>query len=113
MRRYLLQILVIFALPTYAMAQTGVPPFSSFTPHRFDLVNNANANVVFAIPIMSSPGRGLNLNFSLVYNSQVWTPVRSPNSGTTSWTAGGWLLGTYNNPLNGTTGSQFSMVEGS
>src|SRR5260370_18114625 len=113
MRRYLLQILVIFALPTYAMAQTGVPPFGSFTPHRFDLVNNANANVVFAIPIMSSPGRGLNLDFSLVYNSQVWKPVLNLNSGTTAWTPGGWLLGTYNSPLNGTTTSQFTSTNGS
>lgn len=108
MRRYSISILATLALAVCASAQTGIPPYGSFTPNRFDLLNNANGNVVFAIPIMSSPGRGLNLDFSLVYNSHVWTPVLNPNSGTISWTGGGWLGGSYNNPLSGTTSSQFS-----
>jgi hypothetical protein len=68
MRRYSLSILALLVLPMGCLAQTGVPPFGSFTKGQFDLVNNLNANVVFSIPITSSPGRKLDLSFSAVYN---------------------------------------------
>src|SRR5690242_3514320 len=109
MRRYLISILAVLALPIYAWAQTGVSPFGSFTRHRYDLVNNANGNVVFVIPIASSPGRGLNLDLSLAYNSRVWT-FGYDNFGTRVWAATGWLAGSYNNPLTGTTTYQYSTL---
>src|ERR1700730_17919029 len=92
MRRYSLSILALFVLPTCCFAQTGIPPFGSFTKGQFDLVNNGNANVIFSIPIVSSPGRKLDLNFSAVYNSQVWVPQIN-GAGAMAWAhVGGWLL---------------------
>src|SRR6266480_3291407 len=92
MRRCLISLIAALVLPVWGSAQTGVPPFGSFTKGQFDLVNNANANAIFAIPITSSPGRGLNLNFSVVYNSQVWAPQFN-GAGALAWTpVGGWLL---------------------
>src|SRR6266581_4521082 len=107
MRRYLFSALAVFVFPIFGFAQTGVPPFGSFTRGRFDLINNSNANVIFAIPIMSSPGRGLNLNFSVVYNSQVYAP-RFSGGGALVWTPVhpfnfGWFTS-----LAGQTSYQFS-----
>ncbi len=95
-RRYLISLIAVLALPTCGLGQTGVPPFASFSKGQFDAINNANLNVIFAIPIMSSPGRGLNLNASAVYNSQVWAPQNN-GAGALAWTPVqpfnfGWLL---------------------
>jgi hypothetical protein len=76
MRRYLLAMLAILCVPVYGLAQigTGLPPFGSIERMNLDLRNNQNLNVVLAIPIVASPGRGLNLDFSVVYNSLSWAP---------------------------------------
>jgi RHS repeat-associated protein len=73
MKRYLISALVIILLPVYGLAQTGLPPFGSLDQTRSEVRNNQNLNVFFAIPIMSSPGRGVNLNFSIYYNALIWT----------------------------------------
>ena len=91
--RKLLSLLAFVLLPTCLFAQAGLPPFGSFSSFGFDTVNNQNLNVVFSIPIMSSPGRGMPLNLNLTYNSLVyqkagnaWFPVTDA-SGNPTW---GW-----------------------
>jgi hypothetical protein len=92
-----------------AFSQTvtlGLPPFGSFSGGPFDTVNNANLNVYFQIPIINKAGRGQNLNYSLSYDSSIWTPVYS--NGTTAWTPTSlttWGWGTIANtpqPVMGT-----------
>src|SRR5580704_12530532 len=51
---------------------TGLPPFGSFEGSSFDVTNRQNLNVHLAIPIVSSPGRGANFNFAILYDSLVW-----------------------------------------
>ncbi|MBI1750051.1 MAG: hypothetical protein HY234_10680 [Acidobacteria bacterium] len=57
---------------------TGFPPFGSFENGRFDGINRQNLNVNFAIPIMGSPGRGMDLGHLIAYDSLIW--VRNSNS---------------------------------
>src|ERR1700721_443996 len=51
---------------------TGYPPYGSFQNGAFDGVDLQDLNVNFAIPIFHSPGRGIDLQLGLVYNSPVW-----------------------------------------
>jgi hypothetical protein len=57
------------------------------------------ANYLLQIPLLSLPGRGLDLSLTLSYNSKLWTQQTSPN-GTIlvydrggGWPAQGWSLG--------------------
>src|SRR5215470_7780904 len=81
------QILLVcfFLIPCSLAAQTGLPPFGSFTQGGFDTINNQDLNVVFSIPIASSAGRGLPLNLNLTYNSLIWF-----KSGSTWFPAPSW-----------------------
>jgi RHS repeat-associated protein len=57
------------------------------------MVNRQNANVYFAIPIVSSPGRGMNFDFSLIYNSSFWGNSGSawlPGADSNGYPAWGW-----------------------
>src|SRR5258708_2733853 len=88
-------------IPGYLNAQNtgiGVLPFGSYTRGGFDTINNQNLNVMFAIPIVSSAGRGQPLSFNLSYNSQIYTI-----SGTLIYPATnfGWL---WDGPPGGTSG---------
>ncbi len=72
---------------------TGFPPFGSFDAGRFDTVNVGNLNANFAIPIVSTHGRGTPFSISLVYDALIWqntgtawTPV-TDRSGSPIW---GW-----------------------
>lgn len=92
MGRYSLCILALLVFPVLGFAQTGLPPFGSFSKGQFDVINDSYLNAIFAIPIISSPGRRLNLDFSAVYNSQVWAPEVN-GAGALAWTqVAGWLL---------------------
>lgn len=74
MRRTTFALLILF-VATSAFSQqpaTGFPQYGSFSPLGFDTVNNQNLNVNFGIPIVSSPGRGMDFNLGLVYDSSVW-----------------------------------------
>ena len=86
-------LLALVLIPVSAHAQTGIPPFGSLSSTPFDTINNQNLNVYFAIPIMSSAGRGMPLSLSLINNSLIWkksgstwTPV-TDQSGNPTW---GW-----------------------
>ncbi|MBI3661590.1 MAG: hypothetical protein HY234_00865 [Acidobacteria bacterium] len=74
MRKLTILALVFVAVQICAAQgpATGRPPFGSFQDGEFDSVNLYNLNVNFAIPIVSMPGRGLNFNYALVYDSSVW-----------------------------------------
>ena len=64
---------LLFALPTLAQEpQTGIPPFSSTQSLGLDTINQQNLNINFAIPIASSPGRGISFNFPIVNDSLLW-----------------------------------------
>jgi RHS repeat-associated protein len=80
MKKLILLSGLFILFPLFLFAQTGLPPFGSFSGSSFDTVNNSNLNAVFSIPIVSSPGRGLPLSLNLNYNTLIWQ-----NSGTT-WT---------------------------
>lgn len=85
MKKLALLLGLCFLASSSLFAQTGLPPFGSFTNGGFDTVNNQNLNVVFSIPIASSSGRGLPLNLNLTYNSLIWQ-----NSGTVWTPVGNW-----------------------
>jgi len=72
-----------------AQVQTGAPPFGSFAGGP-DVINLGNLNARWTIPVLHKPGRGLNFDFYLTYDSSIWTPVTSGS--TTSWQliGGGW-----------------------
>jgi RHS repeat-associated protein len=100
MRRYLISIAAVFLLPLCIFAQTGVPPFASFSQNQFAMINNGNLNGIFVIPIMSSPGRGISVNLNAAYNSQVWAPEFN-GGGALAWTPiAGWIL---NSPIGSVT----------
>jgi RHS repeat-associated protein len=84
---------VFLFVPFVGLAQvtTGLPPFGSFSGGPLDMVNNANLNVHFEVPIMSKSGRGMPFSYALTYDSSVWYPVAV--AGTESWqpaTGFGW-----------------------
>jgi hypothetical protein len=74
MKRHLITVLVAILSPSCGLAQTGLTSFSSLDRMGLEVGNNQNLNVVLALPIVSSPGRGMNLDFSIVYNSLNWAP---------------------------------------
>jgi len=78
----LLAILLAFPSAASAQVQTGTPPFGSFGGGP-DVINVANLNSHIAIPVLHKPGRGMNFNYDLSYDTSVWYPVTSGS--TTSW----------------------------
>lgn len=84
--RYIcLIVLFILVCSTQSFAQvaTGTPPFGSFSGSATDVVNNADLNIHFAVPVMSKPGRGIPFSYMLSYDSSVWYPVGV--SGSQTW----------------------------
>lgn len=97
-------VLFILSIPGAVFAQgtgTGLPAFGSTSSFGFDTVNNQNLNVYFAIPLISSPGRGIPLTLTLTNNSLLWQNVSNSwtsvvdGAGNPTW---GWLDGI---PLGG------------
>ncbi|MBS1801304.1 MAG: hypothetical protein JSS95_15945, partial [Acidobacteria bacterium] len=65
---------------------TGLYSFGSFDNRGFDSINIGNLNIHFEIPLVSKPGRGVNFDYRMVYDSLHWTP--SLVSGTQTWAPG-------------------------
>jgi RHS repeat-associated protein len=61
----------------------GFPPYGTLQADRFDAVNLANLNVNFSVPLVAVPGRGLNFNYALSYNSAFW--ARSQGGSYFNW----------------------------
>jgi len=81
---FLVGILVCAAVPqSSAQVATGTPAFGSFGGGPFDTVNLGNLNVHFVVPIVHKAGRGMAFNYSLSYDSSVWSPALV--SGQNSW----------------------------
>ena len=78
--------LLILLGPQTASAQfavsTGTPPFGSFGGGP-DVINLGNNNSHLTIPVMHKPGRGMNFDLDISYDSSVWFPVTV--SGSQSW----------------------------
>ena len=70
-------LVLAFACAAFGQVATGIPPFSSFSTGAFDIVNNANLNVHFKIPIINKPGRGLPFAYFMAHDNSLWVPVVS------------------------------------
>ncbi len=66
-----------------AQTPTGTPPFGSFGGGP-DIINLANLNAHFTIPILQKSGRGLNFDPSILYDTSIWRTLTSGS--TTTWT---------------------------
>ena len=73
-----LLLLLASLLPssTFAQVTAGTPPFGSFSGGP-EIINNANLNAHWTIPVLHNPGRGTNFTYDLSYDSSVWYPVGS------------------------------------
>jgi RHS repeat-associated protein len=83
--------LALCAAHTGAQVQTGTPAFGSFGGGP-ETVNLGNLNAHWTFPILHKPGRGMDFNYDLGYDSSVWYPVGA--SGSQVWTPvwnWGWL----------------------
>ncbi len=78
----LIVALALSAGVAFAQVATGTPPFGSFAGGP-DVINLANLNSHFDIPVIHKPGRGTNFTYDLSYDSSVWYRVGS--SGSQSW----------------------------
>jgi hypothetical protein len=75
-RALLLTALLWFTDSTLAQnTGTGLPPFGSFEGSQVDTVNRQNLNAHLTFPIVSSPGRGTNFNFAILYDSLAWNLI--------------------------------------
>ena len=63
---------------------TGIPPLSTTAGSVFDVVNLANLNSHFAIPVFSRPGKGISFSYNLNYDSLVWQ-VTQDSGGALHW----------------------------
>ena len=83
---------ILTGVPGFLAAQqpiTGTPPLASLSGGPFDVINLANLDVHFSIPVFSRPGKGIPFSYNLAYDSLMWSPAGY--SGNQVWTpASGW-----------------------
>lgn len=107
--RFLALIVLAFAFIARVEAQvaTGTPPFASFGGGP-DVINLANLNAHWTIPVFQRPGRGGDsLNYIVSYDTAIWSPVSA--SGAAAWTPAtnwGWTSSTA--AVSGYLGYQLS-----
>ena len=82
LRRFSAIAIVIFAVGQLRAQNpgTGSYPYARSDSFGFDSVNPGNLNVHFSIPVVSKQGRGLPFQYSLEFDSLIWTPVTSGSS---------------------------------
>jgi YD repeat-containing protein len=68
---------------------TGTPAYGSYTSGP-DKINLGNLNVNITIPLFKKPGRGIDYEYDLVYDSSIWTPAGTNwfNTKNFGWQAG-------------------------
>src|SRR6266436_5857696 len=81
----------------------GLLPFGSFSGGPFDIVNNANLNVHFVVPVLNKAGRGLPFSYAERYDSTIWQVHSSAWTPVTNW---GWLNGAFEPTLGFVFNSQ-------
>ena len=64
-----------------AQVTTGTPVFGSFGGGP-EVLNLANLNAHWGIPVLHKAGRGTNFTYDLSYDSSVWYPVLSGSAKT-------------------------------
>ena len=103
--RFVLSPWLLFStLTTLVSAQsaTGFPPFGSFQGGGLDVVNTNNLNVHLAIPLFHKAGRGLPVNFSIEYDSSVWSTTYNSTTNKDQWQfLSGWSMGGASNGVLG------------
>jgi RHS repeat-associated protein len=82
---------LIFNVSTRAQVATGTPPFGSYGGGP-DVLNLANLNAHFTMPVLHKAGRGMAFTYDLIYDTSIWTPVTSGS--TKTWIpSGNWGWG--------------------
>jgi RHS repeat-associated protein len=79
---FLMIALALAAKAASAQVTTGTPPFGSFGGGP-DVIDLANLNSHFDIPVLNKAGRGVNFTYDLIYDNSVWYPITSGS--TTNW----------------------------
>lgn len=100
-RKICVLFVALLLVCTRAMSQTptGTPPFGSFAGGP-DVINLANMNAHYTIPVVNKAGRGLPFFLNLTYDSSVWTAVTSGS--TISWLpVSGWGWQTQTDAVTG------------
>lgn len=82
-------VLIASQHPASAQQVAGTPPFGTFGGGHFDVINLANLNVHFSVPVITKAGRGMPFVFALNYDSSIWKP-QDVNEVTTWRPASGW-----------------------
>ena len=79
----LILTLLSFAGMSFAQVAPGTPPFASLGGGPSDVINLGNLNAHLTVPIRHKPGRGMDFNYDLTYDSSIWYPAGS--SGSQNW----------------------------
>jgi RHS repeat-associated protein len=81
--RILVGLITFSAGSAFAQVPTGTPPFGTFASNSTpDVIDLANLNSHFAIPVIHKAGRGIDFTYDLSYDSSVWYPVTSGSTKT-------------------------------
>ena len=82
-RALMLLVLSVFStVGLFGQVKTGTPPFGSFGGGP-EVLNLANLNAHWTIPVLHKAGRGTNFSYDLGYDSSIWQPVGA--SGHQTW----------------------------
>ncbi|MGA8221584.1 MAG: hypothetical protein WB780_08005 [Candidatus Acidiferrales bacterium] len=73
---WFLFVLSLGAASAFGQVATGTPPFGSYGGGP-DVLNLANLNAHFTLPVLNKAGRGMPFTYNLAYDTSVWTPVVS------------------------------------
>jgi len=73
-------LLFVIGLPALAQGPvTGTPAFGSFGGGP-EVINLANLNAHWTVPVIHKPGRGTNFNYDITFDSSIWSVTGSGSS---------------------------------